>query len=90
MKDKKDLSKEISTKYGIDEKTFDYATFEFVGMLTMQTTLNNTDAVFSFSWPQHFRMPKAKQIGWRTERNQLEGFIQSFDKMKQWKMIPSL
>jgi len=76
MKDKKDLWKEIAQKYNIDEKTFEYTTPEFV------------DQVLSFSWPQHFRMIKAEKIGWKNQSATINGYIDSFNKMKEWKMIP--
>jgi hypothetical protein len=33
MKDKKEIWKEIAAKYGIEDRMFDYATFEFVGTI---------------------------------------------------------
>ena len=40
MKDKKGVWKEISQKYGIDENTFDYATWEFAGESSRLTMFN--------------------------------------------------
>jgi hypothetical protein len=41
MKDKQEVWKEIAAKNGIDEKMFEYTTFEFVGTVFLLTILSD-------------------------------------------------
>ncbi|KND03569.1 uncharacterized protein SPPG_01044 [Spizellomyces punctatus DAOM BR117] len=75
-KDKHDLWRKISQKYGLDESAFNYATWDFADFATGRT------------WPDDGDMSRAREAGWTTTVDSFEMYKEVFEKMKRLQMIP--
>ncbi|KAI8576403.1 hypothetical protein K450DRAFT_274755 [Umbelopsis ramanniana AG] len=67
---------EIAKKHNLDPSAYDYATWEFV------------DGTAGRTWPDYLSMEKARQYGWKEERDTLKSYYEVFDELKKMKIIP--
>jgi hypothetical protein len=47
-----------------------------------------TDVVTSRTWPDYLSMEKARQYGWKEERDTVQSYYEIFDELKRMKIIP--